>query len=212
LGDALGNVGVILAGLLIWLVPRHAGKNGWIIYADPAISLVITAIIFTSALPLVRSASLILLQGTPSHVNLGRVQKSLEAIQGVLQVHELHIWSLSESKLVASVHVLIKNQHDFVSISRHIRKRLHHFGIHSSTIQPEILLEEQVESLRAMLTSSSTPSIARSRPATSPVTDLPDLIDVDGCLQQCDETCNQEACCPPGNMQPRTTAGDLSAQ
>lgn len=108
----------------------------------------------------VRSASLILLQGTPSHVNLGRVQKSLEAIPGVLQVHgnfslsilfflahvsplwplrtnqynpitELHIWSLSESKLVASVHVLIKNQHDFVLISRHIRKRLHQFGIHS---------------------------------------------------------------------------------
>jgi zinc transporter 1 len=48
LGDALGNVGVILTGLLIWLVPRHAG----IVYADPVISLIITAIIFTSALPL----------------------------------------------------------------------------------------------------------------------------------------------------------------
>jgi zinc transporter 1 len=57
LGDALGNVGVIVTGLLIWLVPtvdRHGndGKNGWIVYADPTISLVITGIIFTSALPL----------------------------------------------------------------------------------------------------------------------------------------------------------------
>lgn len=65
LGDALGNVGVILAGLLIWLVPRHAGKNGWIIYADPAISLVITAIIFTSALPL----------GTPQPLLIGSLGK-----------------------------------------------------------------------------------------------------------------------------------------
>ncbi|KAI9629278.1 hypothetical protein KEM48_011127 [Puccinia striiformis f. sp. tritici PST-130] len=142
LGDALGNVGVILTGLLIWLVPRtdgtgNAGKNGWIVYADPAISLVITVIIFTSALPLVRSASLILLQGTPSHVKLDVVQKSLEAIEGVLQLKlltELHIWSLSELKLVASVHVLIKKQEDFVKISRHIRKTLHQCGIHSSTI------------------------------------------------------------------------------
>ncbi|KAA1082377.1 hypothetical protein PGT21_001513 [Puccinia graminis f. sp. tritici] len=216
LGDALGNVGVIVTGLLIWLVPtvdRHgnAGKNGWIVYADPTISLVITGIIFTSALPLVRSASLILLQGTPSHVNLGRVQKSLEAIKGVLQVHELHIWSLSELKLVASVHVLIKNQDDFVTISRHIRKCLHHYGIHSSTIQPEILLEEQVNSLRAMSTTSSASPPARSRPASTPTTDVANLIDVDGCLQQCDETCDQEACCPPGSVQPRIPAGDSTA-
>ncbi|WAR57796.1 hypothetical protein PtB15_5B26 [Puccinia triticina] len=216
LGDALGNVGVIVTGLLIWLVPRidqngNVGKNGWIVYADPAISLVITGIIFTSALPLVRSASLILLQGTPSHVNLGRVQKSLEAIKGVLQVHELHIWSLSELKLVASVHVLIKNQDDFVTISRHIRKCLHHYGIHSSTIQPEILLEEQVNSLRAVSTSSTVPSPARSRPNSAPLTNVSNFIDVDGCLQQCDETCDQEACCPPGSMQSRITAGDSGA-
>ncbi|KAI9615237.1 hypothetical protein H4Q26_011780 [Puccinia striiformis f. sp. tritici PST-130] len=195
--------------LLIWLVPRtdgagNAGKNGWIVYADPAISLVITVIIFTSALPLVRSASLILLQGTPSHVKLDVVQKSLEAIEGVLQVHELHIWSLSELKLVASVHVLIKKQEDFVKISRHIRKTLHQCGIHSSTIQPEILQDEQVQSLRAMSTASPLPSPGRSRPASAAITDLANFIDADGCLQQCDETCAEEACCPPGSMQPRT--------
>lgn len=44
---------------------------------------------------------------------------------------ELHIWSLSESKLVASVHVLIEKQDEFIGVSRQIRKRLHHFGIHS---------------------------------------------------------------------------------
>lgn len=57
LGDALGNVGVIAAGLLIWFIPvtRQAGRivgNRWVLFADPGISLIITAIIFTSAIPL----------------------------------------------------------------------------------------------------------------------------------------------------------------
>lgn len=61
LGDALGNVGVIASGLIIW-------KSGWAwkYYSDPIISLVITVIIFSSALPLVKSASFILLQGEPN--------------------------------------------------------------------------------------------------------------------------------------------------
>lgn len=215
LGDALGNVGVIVTGLLIWLVPKitRGGSsvgNGWILYADPAISLMITGIIFTSAIPLVRSASLILLQGTPSHVDLGRVQKSIQSIKGVLQVHELHIWSLSELKLVASVHVLIENQDKFATISRQIRKCLHHYGIHSSTIQPEVLLEEQVNILRAKSLINSAVSSAHPSPMVTSG-DLPDLVDADGCLAQCDEACAQEACCPPGSLLPMTSSANSRA-
>ena len=52
-------------------------------------------------------------------------------------MHELHIWQLSESKIVASVHVYSSNRHDFMVVAAKIRKTLHNFGIHSSTIQPE---------------------------------------------------------------------------
>lgn len=102
LGDALGNVGVIASGLFIAL-----SSAWWRYYTDPAISFLITIIIFTSALPLVKSASFILLQGVPSAVPLDEVHSSLLEVNGVLSVHELHIWQLSESKNVASVHVLI---------------------------------------------------------------------------------------------------------
>lgn len=52
-------------------------------------------------------------------------------------MHELHVWQLSESKIVASVHVMASRNHDFMPVAADIRKTLHHHGIHSSTIQPE---------------------------------------------------------------------------
>ncbi|KAG6819447.1 hypothetical protein H0H93_011796 [Arthromyces matolae] len=132
MGDALGNVGVILTGLIIW-------RTQWTFkyYFDPIISLVITVIIFSSALPLVRSASFILLQGVPSTISLDGVRDSILEVDGVLSVHELHVWQLSESKIIASVHVLASRDHDFMPIAVKIRRALHHHGIHSSTIQPE---------------------------------------------------------------------------
>ena len=151
-GDALGNVGVIMTGLIIWLSTWQFKY-----YCDPVISLIITVIIFSNSLPLgmvifisifkksfhlnllliVRSASFILLQGVPPTVSLEEVKNSILSVEGVLSLHELHVWQLSESKLVASVHVLASRNHDFMPVAVKIRKALHHLGIHSCTIQPE---------------------------------------------------------------------------
>ena len=65
------------------------------------------------------------------------MRDSILNVEGVLSVHELHVWQLSENKLVASVHVLASRNHDFMPIAVKIRKVLHHLGIHSCTIQPE---------------------------------------------------------------------------
>ncbi|KAF8507108.1 cation efflux protein [Russula emetica] len=132
LGDALGNVGVIATGLVIWL-------TSWSFkyYCDPIISLVITVIIFHSALPLVRSTSFILLQGVPPEVSLEDVRSDILAVEGVHSVHELHIWQLSETKIIASVHINASREVEFMPIASEIRRVLHTHGIHSSTIQPE---------------------------------------------------------------------------
>ncbi|RPD64938.1 cation efflux protein [Lentinus tigrinus ALCF2SS1-6] len=132
LGDALGNVGVIATGLVIWL-----STLSWKYYFDPIISLVITVIIFSSALPLVQSTAFILLQGVPPTISLDEVRDAILDVDGVLSVHELHIWQLSESKIVASVHVMASRKHDFMPVAAKIRKALHDRGIHSCTIQPE---------------------------------------------------------------------------
>ncbi|THH30074.1 hypothetical protein EUX98_g4103 [Antrodiella citrinella] len=132
LGDALGNVGVIATGLVIWLT-----EWSFKFYFDPVISLVITVIIFSSALPLVKSTSFILLQGVPSNVSMEDVRSAILEVEGVLSLHELHIWQLSENKIVASVHVTASRNHDFMPVASKIRMVLHLHGIHSSTIQPE---------------------------------------------------------------------------
>ncbi|THV04871.1 cation efflux protein [Dendrothele bispora CBS 962.96] len=171
LGDALGNVGVIATGLVIWF-------SSWSFkyYFDPVISLVITAIIFSSALPLVRSASFILLQAVPPNVSLEDVRSSILKVDGVLSLHELHVWQLSETKIVASVHVLASRKHDFMRVAATIRLVLHHHGIHSSTIQPEYAgmtrPEEQLE------TCEETPCLIVCPPD-----------------RECDP--RENACCPP---------------
>ncbi|EJD03835.1 cation efflux protein [Fomitiporia mediterranea MF3/22] len=141
LGDALGNVGVIASGLIIWL-----SNLSWKYYWDPIVSLVITCIIFSSALPLVKSASFILLQGVPSGISLREVDEAIRGVDGVQDVHELHIWQLSESNVVASVHVLASRKRDFMQVAADIRKALHDRGIYSSTIQPEYHSSRQLQS------------------------------------------------------------------
>lgn len=138
-----------MTGLIIWLT-----EWSFKYYCDPIVSLAITVIIFSSALPLgmcafyssstqanhctvVRSTSFILLQGVPPTVSMADVRVSILAVEGVLSLHELHVWQLSETKIVASVHVLASRNHDFMPVAAKIRKALHLHGIHSSTIQPE---------------------------------------------------------------------------
>ncbi|KAF9262672.1 cation efflux protein [Marasmius fiardii PR-910] len=167
LGDALGNVGVIATGLVIMLSTWQ-----YKFYFDPVISLVITVIIFSSALPLVRSTSFILLQAVPPHVSLDDVRRDILSVDGVLSVHELHIWQLSETKTVASVHVRVAQSQDFMPVAQQIRKLLHHQGVHSSTIQPEY---------------ASTGEVPKNTESN--------------CLIECprDQQCDpqENACCPP---------------
>lgn len=152
LGDALGNIGVVAVGLVIWLSSWH-GR----FYLDPAISLALTVLIGSSALPLgaphsphasaqgrlihppdaVRAAARVLLQGVPRGVELADVHRAIERVPGVRAVHELHVWQLSEARAVASVHVRAARDRDFMALAADIRAALHARGVHSCTVQPE---------------------------------------------------------------------------
>ena len=77
------------------------------------------------------------MQAVPSHVSLDGVRNSIRSVPGVVSVHELHVWQLSESTVVASVHVLISPGMDYMDVASGIRESMHSHGIHSVTIQPE---------------------------------------------------------------------------
>ena len=142
MGDALGNIGVISSALIIWLT-----DYSWRFYSDPAISLFITIIILLSAIPLCKAASRILLQAVPAGLSIDDIKQDIEALPGVVSCHHLHVWQLSDIKLIASLHIQVSfdfkgsGSAQYMRLAKAVRTCLHEYGIHSSTIQPEFCLE-----------------------------------------------------------------------
>ncbi|WFD30353.1 hypothetical protein MSPP1_001371 [Malassezia sp. CBS 17886] len=201
LGDAVGNTGVIITGLFIWLT-----DHPWRFYADPLISFVIACIIFSSALPLVKSASFILLQGVPTSVSLDGVRDSVLKVNGVLGVHDLHIWQLNENKIVASLHVLVdcseENSKRYMEIAHEVRRTMHLWGIHSSTIQAEFVPGGLKEAAR--LSGLNVPDGSHDDQGRLLTSDG-NLVEAEisqrdpACLLSCDrDECGESQCCPQG--------------
>jgi zinc transporter 1 len=138
LGDALGNIGVIATALFIWLTPFS-----WRFYSDPIVSLLISFIILTSAVPLCRAASRILLMATPGGINIDQIKADILSLPGVVGCHHIHVWQLSDTTLVSSLHVRVSydfkrdGSGEYMKLAKEIRRCLHDYGVHSTTIQPE---------------------------------------------------------------------------
>ncbi len=124
-------------------------------------------------------------------MSLDEVRDSILNVPGVLSLHELHVWQLSENKLVASVHVLASRDHDFMPVAVKIREAMHHLGIHSCTIQPEYhhpntSIPEEILKVCTFSSMRSTPSFIYLQRQSS-------------CLILCpaDEICSpsENACC-----------------
>jgi zinc transporter 1 len=86
---------------------------------------------------LVKSASFILLQGVPTSITLEDLREDIRRVRGVASVHELHVWQLSEAKIIASVHVCVDRGVEYMKVAADIREVLHAYNVHSCTIQPE---------------------------------------------------------------------------
>jgi cation diffusion facilitator family transporter len=101
LGDALGSAAAFLAGLAI--------KLGAPPIVDPLASFVVVAILFIGALRLLRDAGLVLLEASPAHLSVAKVEKALLAMEGVAKVHALHVWSLGTGHDAITAHVQSKS-------------------------------------------------------------------------------------------------------
>ena len=99
LGDTLSTAAVIVGGAAI----LFTGRN-WI---DPVLSIVIAALILWSSISIVRETLNILLEGTPRGCSLAEIRVSLQAIDGVEDVHDLHVWSLGSQTHACATHIII---------------------------------------------------------------------------------------------------------
>jgi zinc transporter 1 len=133
-GDMLSSAVVLVMGLIL-----HFVDSEWTQYIDPTSSLLIVALILWTTVPLVRDCSMILLQSTPSEIEVGSVREELVALSDIESVHDLHIWQLTEGNFVCSLHVVVEEGTVWRSLVKKIKKIMHKHGIHSCTAQPEFV-------------------------------------------------------------------------
>ncbi|MCC7498973.1 MAG: cation transporter [Bryobacterales bacterium] len=132
MGDALGSAGIVAGAVVI----RYTGWN-WL---DPALSLMIAVLIIWTAWDITRESLNILLEGLPRGMDLQQVVNGMMDLEGVLDVHDIHIWSLGSKTHAMSCHILIRDMPP--SASEAILRRVNTFlrerhGIDHTTIQFE---------------------------------------------------------------------------
>jgi len=135
LGDLLGSVAAIAAGLII-----HFGGP---LVTDPLLSMFVAALILRSTFGVLRETTFVLLDSVPRGVDYRKVGLSLAQIPGVLSVHDLHVWSMVPGRSALSAHVLVDDIERWPVVlhqARHILRR--DFKIDHITLQPEWLRRE----------------------------------------------------------------------
>ncbi|KAF7629281.1 RF_PROK_I domain-containing protein [Meloidogyne graminicola] len=125
----LNAVGYVI---VLWLL---GGYDLLKLYLDPTLSILL--VLLMVCMSLVHEMALILLQTTPKFVNIDELQKELLEIDGVIAVHEFHVWRLVGECIMATVHIRFLTLTHYVLAAEIIHSLFHSNHIHSTTIQPE---------------------------------------------------------------------------
>jgi cobalt-zinc-cadmium efflux system protein len=132
LADLAGSVGVIAAALIIVL-------TGWL-YADPIISVLIGLLVLVSSWKLLKDSVSILLEHAPLGMDANEVGRKIVNVEGVEEVHDLHVWTITSGFPALAAHVIVGNDQDCHERRRELEKVLYReFGIEHTTLQVDHL-------------------------------------------------------------------------
>merc|ERR1719229_2048118 len=187
MADALGSVIVIISALIMWFLPCQEEtedgefvdlpENQWTKYVDPGLSLMLVLLILKSVWRLLIESAPILLQTVPTHIQVDSLQQKLmEKVDGILAVHEFHIWQLAGDRIIASAHVRCLNLAQYMTVAERVKEFFHNEGIHSTTIQPEFV--EAAEPTGSISSTEDCMLACPKGPLTAP-------------------DCGPSKCCPP---------------
>jgi cobalt-zinc-cadmium efflux system protein len=138
ISDAIGSVGAIGAGAIML-------ATGWYL-ADPLISVLIGVLILYSSWTLVKDSLVVLMQSVPKGIRLDDVRQTIEAVDGVHKVHDLHVWAVTSDIYTLSAHAVVENGGDFHQVLNGIEATLKaRFNIEHTTIQLETESREEQE-------------------------------------------------------------------
>ena len=132
MGDVLSTIGAVIAGVIIYFTNAN-----WL---DPFVSVLIGFLILYNAWGILRETVDILLESTPRDVNVKTLVDELKQINGVLGVHDLHVWSLTQNLRTMSAHILTDDLH--ISVGADIQRQIneivyHRYNISHATLQLE---------------------------------------------------------------------------
>jgi cobalt-zinc-cadmium efflux system protein len=128
--DALGSVGVLVAGAVIWITGAT-----WV---DPAVALLLAALILPRTWRLARAAVRILVEAAPEHVDVSALESELARLPDVVDVHDLHVWTLTSGMEVATAHLSVRPGTDVHPVLDAARAVLAEgYGIPHATVQVE---------------------------------------------------------------------------
>ena len=130
IGDLLGSFAALVAGAVIY-------ATGWT-PIDPILSILIGVLIAYSSLRLLKESMLVLMEGVPKHINLAKVTETLSQLPGVIEIHDLHIWTLSSGSIMLSAHVHIGEISSWPTTHQALRNTIKKmYDIDHITLQPE---------------------------------------------------------------------------
>lgn len=132
ISDMLGSVAAIVAAILIMLF-----NWGW---ADPVASVIVAFLVFISGLKVTNSAIHILMEGTPSNIDLNEIVKIIENTQGIKSIHDLHVWTITSGQNALSCHAVVDGTltvNACEEMLKVIEHELEHKGIGHVTVQME---------------------------------------------------------------------------
>jgi cobalt-zinc-cadmium efflux system protein len=130
IGDLLSSIGVIISAVLIYFTNQQ-----WL---DPLISIVIGTIIFLGGMKIIKASYMILMESVPSRFNLDEIRAAISKVEGVEDVHEMHLWAITTDHYSLTAHVFIDEKIQPFCIILAINETLQkHYGITHSTIQME---------------------------------------------------------------------------
>lgn len=133
IGDAISALGVAIAGIVV-LVSQWQ-------WADPIVSFLIAGLILWSSWGILKESVSVLLEATPYGMDMHDVEKCIASVPGVLNVHDLHVWTVGPGVVACSCHILVAEQtiRQGQQILRTVVEELHHHHkINHSTIQVEV--------------------------------------------------------------------------
>lgn len=130
LTDALISAGVVVSGVLMMIFEIY-----WL---DPVISLLIVVVIFIGTWNLFAETIRLSIDAVPQKINLNEVREYILGINGIINVHDLHIWSLSTSEIALTAHLIMESPVINDEFNKELKNKLHNkFGIEHTTIQFE---------------------------------------------------------------------------